>query len=272
MNTSNNHPELIEKLTEGIANLTSSDKWQSYLEFQSKFHTYSFNNVLLIASQAHDETRVAGFNAWKKFGRNVRKGQKAIFILAPMICKVADDNISDEKIQVLKGFKFVPVFDVLQTEGQDLPSIYDSLKGIDPTNCYEHLLKVANSLGFSVEDHTFSGSTNGDCSFDLHCIWVEVTNTPAQRVKTLAHELAHAILHTDKSNLSLTELEAESVAYIVCQVLGIDSSDYTFGHVTTWAGGGDQAIASIKASCERIQKYLGLIVDIYTKELRSLLA
>ena len=252
MNTTNTHPELIEKLTEGIANLTSSDKWQSYLEFQSRFYTYSYNNVLLIASQAHNATQVAGFNAWKKLGRNVRKGEKAIFILAPMVYKVADET-SDTEIHVLRGFKFVPVFDVQQTEGNDLPSICNRLAGDDPTNCYEQLISVANSLGFNVEDHTFTGSTNGDCSFELHRIRVEVTNTPAQRVKTLAHELAHAMLHADETNRSLAELEAESVAYIVCQVLGIDSSDYSFGYVTSWAGGGEQAIATIKASCERIQ-------------------
>lgn len=252
MNT--NHPELIEKLTEGIVNLASSDKWQGYLEFQSRFHSYSYNNVLLIASQAHNATQVAGFNAWKKFGRNVRKGEKAIWILAPMVYKVADENNLDEVTQVLRGFKFVPVFDVLQTEGEDLPSICNRLIGNDPTNCYERLVSVANSLGFNVEDHVFSGSTNGDCSFELHRIRIEVTNTPAQKVKTLAHELAHALLHANESNRSLAELEAESVAYIVCQVLGIDSSDYSFGYVTTWGGGGDYAIASIKASCGRIQQ------------------
>ena len=112
MNTTNTHPELIEKLTDGIANLASSDKWQSYLEFQSRFHSYSYNNALLIASQAHNATQVAGFNAWKKLGRNVRKGEKAIFILAPMVYKVADE-MSDEEIRVLRGFKFVPIFDVL---------------------------------------------------------------------------------------------------------------------------------------------------------------
>ena len=254
------HPELIEKLTDGIANLTSSDKWKSYLEFQSRFHTYSYNNVLLIASQAHNATQVAGFNSWKKLGRNVRRGEKAIFIFAPMVYKASGET-SDEESKIIRGFKFVPVFDVLQTEGDDLPSICNRLVGDDPTNCYEHLVTVANSLGFSVEDHTFSGSTNGDCTFESNRIRVEVTNTPAQRVKTLVHELAHAMLHADESNRSLAELEAESVAYVVCQVLGIDSSDYSFGYVTTWAGDGDQAIASIKASCEKIQKPIGRILS-----------
>ncbi len=254
INATTKHPELIDKLTEGISQLTSSDKWQSYLEFQSRFHHYSFNNVLLISAQANNATQVAGFNAWNKLGRNVSKGEKAIWILAPMVYKVADDTNLNEETQVIRGFKFVPVFDVSQTEGEDLPSVCNRLIGDDPTNCYEHLVSIANSLGFSVEDFAFSGTTNGDCTFELHRIRVEVDNTPAQRIKTLAHELAHAILHSGEANRFLAELEAESVAYIVCQVLGIDSSDYSFGYVATWAGDGEQAIDLIKASCERIQK------------------
>ncbi|HUC14412.1 MAG TPA: ArdC family protein, partial [Acidimicrobiales bacterium] len=89
MNTKNNHPELIEKLTEGISNLTSSEEWQRYLDFQSRFRRYSFGNVLLIAAQCHEATKVAGFNAWRKLNRFVRKGEKAIWIIAPMVYKSA---------------------------------------------------------------------------------------------------------------------------------------------------------------------------------------
>ncbi len=250
--TTNNHPELIEKLTEGIPQLVSSDKWQSYLDFQSKFYRCSYNNVLLISSQCKHATNVASFGAWKALGRNVVKGEKAIYIFASLVYKVSDEN-SDEETRIIPGFKFVPVFDVSQTEGEELPSICDRLVGSDPNNCYERLVVVADSLGFVVFDHSFSDSTNGDYNFEQSCIRVKVTISPAQRVKTLAHELAHAYLHKNEKNRSLAELEAESVAYIVCQMLGINSSDYTFGYVTTWAGSGDDAITSIKASCERIQ-------------------
>ena len=98
------------------------------------------------------------------------------------------------------------------------------------------------------------GSTNGDCTYELHRIRVEVSNSPAQRVKTLAHEIAHAILHEGFKDRRLAELEAESTAYVVCASLGINSEDYSFGYVATWAGGGDEAVAGIKASCDRIQK------------------
>ncbi|MGH9205892.1 MAG: ImmA/IrrE family metallo-endopeptidase, partial [Acidimicrobiales bacterium] len=111
-----------------------------------------------------------------------------------------------------------------------------------------------------VEDHEFAGSTNGDCCYAARRIRVELSNSPAQRVKTLAHELAHALLHETFDNRALAELEAESTAYVVCRALGIDSSDYSFAYASTWAGGGDEAIAGIKASCERIQKAAATIL------------
>jgi hypothetical protein len=110
MTAKNNHSELIEKLAEGISNLTSSEEWQHYLDFQSRFHRYSFNNVLLIAAQCHEASQVAGFNAWRKMNRFVRKGEKAIWILVPMVYKNADAEDGEDQ-KVIRGFKFVPVFD-----------------------------------------------------------------------------------------------------------------------------------------------------------------
>ncbi len=259
MTTENNHPELIEKLSEGIANLTSSENWQRYLDFQSRFHRYSSNNALLIAAQCHEASQVAGFNAWRKMNRFVRKGEKAIWILAPMVYKNA--GVEDrEPDKVIRGFKWVPVFDVAQTDGEELPTICDRLDGDDPAGHYTTLHTVARSIGFSVEDHELDGSTNGDCSHSERRIRVETRNDPAQRVKTLAHEIAHALLHETFDSRALAELEAESTAYVVCQALGIDSGDYSFGYVTTWAGGGEQAIAGIKASCERIRRTAATIL------------
>lgn len=265
MTAANNHPELIEKLTEGITNLASSEAWQRHLDFQSKFHRYSYGNVLLIAVQRHEASQVAGFNAWRKLNRFVRKGEKAIFILAPMVYKNADaEDGEDEK--VIRGFKFVPVFDVAQTDGEELPTVCDRLNGDDPAGHYATLLTVATSLGFTVEDHEFDGLTNGDCNHAEHRIRVEIRNTPAQRVKTLAHEIAHALLHEKFDSRALAELEAESTAYVVTQTLGIDSGIYSFGYVATWGGGGDQAIAGIKASCQRIQQSAATILRSFETE------
>jgi len=259
MTAKNKHPELIAQLTEGISQLTSSEDWQHYLDFQSRFHRYSFGNVLLIAAQCHEATRVAGFHAWRKMNRFVRKGEKAIWILAPMVYKNSDAE-DGESDRILRGFKFVPVFDVAQTDGEELPSICSRINGEDPAGHYAQLVTVAQFIGFTVEDHEFGGSTNGDCTHSEHRIRVEAQNTPAQRIKTLAHEIAHALLHESYDNRALAELEAESTAYVVCQALGIDSSDYSFGYVATWAGGGEEAIAGIKASGERIQKSAATIL------------
>ncbi|MGO9301316.1 MAG: ArdC-like ssDNA-binding domain-containing protein [Acidimicrobiales bacterium] len=263
MTAKNYHPELLAQLTEGVTALTSSEEWRRYLELQSRFYHYSFGNVLLIAAQCHQATRVAGFNAWRKLNRFVRKGEKAIWVLAPMIYENAEDGETD---RVLRGFKYVPVFDIAQTDGEELPSICDRLEGDDPQGLYAQLVAVARSIGFTVEDHEFNGSANGDCRHDDHHIRVETTNTPAQRVKTLVHELAHALLHASYDDRALAELEAESTAYVVCQVLGIDSGDYSFGYVATWAGDGDQAVAGIKASCERIQKSAAAILQAFEPE------
>jgi antirestriction protein ArdC len=262
MTVKNNHSELIDQLTEGIANLTSSERWLHYLDFQSRFHRYSFGNVLLIATQRHEATRVAGFNAWKRSNRFVRKGEKAIWILAPMVYKSAetDDGESD---RVIRGFKFVPVFDVAQTDGEELPSVCSRIDGDDAAGHYAQLVTVAESIGFSVEDHEFGGSANGDCSHCEHRIRVEIHNSGVQRVKTLAHEIAHALIHESYESRALAELEAESVAYVVCRSLGIDSSDYSFGYVATWAGGADEAISAIRGSCERIQKSAATIMRVF---------
>ncbi len=262
MTVKSNRPDLIVQLTEGINNLTTSEEWRHYLGFQSRFHRYSFGNVLLIAVQCHDATRIAGFNAWRKLNRFVRKGEKAIWILAPMVCKSSDAEEGDD-VRVIRGFKFVPVFDIAQTDGEELPSICNRLGGDDQNGIYATLVGVAHSIGFTVEDHEFGGTTNGDCSHREHRIRVETTNSPAQRVKTLAHEIAHALLHEKSDSRPLAELEAESIAYVVCQALGLDTNDYSLGYVASWAGGGEQAIAGIKRSCERIQKAAATILDCF---------
>jgi hypothetical protein len=258
MNAKNKHPELVAQLTEGVGTLTSSLEWQRYLEIQSRFHHYSFGNCLLIAAQCHEASRVAGFNAWRKLNRFVRKGEKAIWVLAPMVYKTAEESTKD---RVIRGFKFVPVFDIAQTDGEELPCVCKRLEGDDPDGLYARLVTVAESCGFTVEDHEFNGSANGDCCHVAHRIRVETANTPAQRMKTLAHELAHALLHGSYDNRALAELEAESTAYVVCHALGLDSGDYSFGYVATWAGSGELAISAIRASCERIQKSAAAILQ-----------
>jgi len=258
MATNDRHAELVDKLTEGIADLTSSNRWRHYLDFQARFRRYSAGNVLLILAQRPDATRVAGFSTWRAHDRAVRKGERAIWILAPMVRAATGDDA--ETAPRVRGFKWVPVFDVAQTDGAELPSVCRPLSGDDGCADFERLVEVARLIGFQVEDHRFEGPTNGDCCHRWRRIRVEATRSPSQRLKTLAHELAHAVLHESVDDLSVAELEAESTAYVVCAQLGLDTAGYSFGYVATWAGGGGAAIAAIKASCDRIQRAADLIV------------
>jgi antirestriction protein ArdC len=256
------HSDLLAQLAEGIARLTTSDAWREHLLFQSRFHRYSYSNVVLISSQDPRATQVAGFRTWCRLDRFVRKGEKALWILAPIVRRRKDPgNDDDDDARGIRGFKYVPVFDIAQTDGKTPPAVCTRLNGDDPAGIYPRLVTVARSIGFSVEDCEFDATTNGDCSHSERRIRVEVRNEPVQRVKTLAHELAHALLHQCVNDRALAELEAESTAYVVCQGLGLDTAGYSFGYVAIWAGGGEQAIASIKASCGRIQKAAASILQ-----------
>jgi antirestriction protein ArdC len=259
MPSKNDHSDLFGQLERGIAALTSSSAWYTHLAFQSRFHRYSYGNVLLIAAQNPRASQVAGFAAWRRLDRGVRKGEKAIWILAPMMGRKKQTDQDTEP--VVRGFRYVPVFDISQTEGPTPPAVCHKLSGGDPSGLYDRFLAVAESFGFHVEDHTFTDGTNGDCSPSGRRIRVERSNSGAQRVKTLAHELAHALLHDHTVDRALAELEAESTAYVVCRSVGLDSGTYSFGYVATWAGGGEPAILAIKASCERIQKAAAIILQ-----------
>ena len=259
-NSSERTTELIAKLNQGIAELCSTAKWVDFLQMLDRFHAYSFNNTLLILTQKPEATRVAGFNAWRKLDRFVRKGEKGIWILAPMVYKndSGDEPSADEPTKVIRGFKPVPVFDVSQTDGAELPEVCIRLDGEDEAGLYERLRAFASSIGFAVEDADDLNGANGMCSHDEHRIQVLASNSPVQRVKTLAHELGHAILHAPgegrPDSRAVLELEAESVAFVVCAAAGITTDDYSFGYVATWSGGGDEALAAIKASGARIQR------------------
>jgi antirestriction protein ArdC len=252
--------ELLQRLAEGVANLTTSDEWLRYLDVQRRFHHYSFGNCLLIALQRPDATHVAGFRRWLELGRHVRKGEKGIAILAPIVSRLMVED-EDGDVQTIvsapRAFRVVYVFDISQTDGEELPPAPVSrLTGDDPDEFYSALREVAASIGFTVEEDYLDGQ-NGDCNHELHRIRVEVRNEPRQQVKTLAHELAHAILHEERDGLNReqAELEAESVAYVVCADLGIDTSGYSCGYLASWCAEPDvirRAGHRIQAASEQI--------------------
>ncbi|MCI2976334.1 MAG: ArdC-like ssDNA-binding domain-containing protein [Ferrimicrobium sp.] len=254
------HVDLLNKLTDGIANLASSSAWRDYLRIQSRFHDYSFNNTMLIAQQCPTATKVAGFRTWLGLGRHVMRGEKAIWIVAPLIYRDTTKD-DDPESRSLHGFRYVPVFDIAQTEGDDLPEACIKLDGQEPAGCYQALTDVGAAHGFSVQESSLPVGVNGLCRHQDRSIQVEAANSGTQRVKTLAHELTHALLHENEHDRQLAELEAESTAYVICQALGIDSGDYTFGYVTLWAGGSAEAITKIRMSAERIQKTAAAILS-----------
>ena len=252
-------PDVLDRLTAGIAQLTTTDAWIRWLRVQSRFHRYSFNNVLLIAAQRPNATQVAGFRAWQGMHRQVRRGEKAITILAP--CTRREQDEDGGQLQRIVGFRGASVFDVGQTDGDELPEPpCHRLTGDAPREAWAKLEEFAVSLGYTVKWAELPTGRNGDCNAALRTIRVssELTHMPAQSVKTLTHEIAHALLHGEAlreghlCDRPRAELEAESVAFVVLDASGIDSQEYTFGYVATWAGGTDQAIATVRESGQRI--------------------
>ena len=263
---------LLEGLSAGIADLTTSEKWTQYLDVQSKFYRYSPNNVMLILLQNPYATRVAGYRAWQALDHQVMAKESALRILAPMTYK-RDNAPEGEKAREIRGFKLVPVFDISQTEGPDLPDIVSKLEGLAPEGVFAKLTEFAEGIGFRVErPQSLESGANGDTSHSEGRIRVVSTNSEAQQAKTLAHEIGHALLHdpvaeaTKDLERGLKELEAESTAYVICTALGMDTSDYSFGYVAGWAGGAPEATQGIKASTGRIQKAATAVLKAFEVE------
>ena len=148
--------DALDRLADGIGQLVSSEAWRAWLRVQARFHRYSFNNALLIQLQCPTATRIAGFGAWLKLGRHVRRGEQAIWILSP-VTRRADTKDGQEAARVVTAFRPVAVFDVAQTDGEPLPDPCARLAGDDPRGAFAELVRVAATLGFNVEDHLVVG-------------------------------------------------------------------------------------------------------------------
>lgn len=258
---SDTYRETLAKLDRGIQELTDSTRWQEFLDAQATFRQYSYRNVLLIAQQCPHAAYITGFHAWRKLGRTVRKGERAIWILAPSFSTRRRGDADDENDIRVTRFVPVPVFDISQTDGRDLPEVCRRLDADGPSGAFVMLTEVANEIGFQVDVVDLDAGVNGECRFAERTIRIEQRNSGAQRVKSLAHELAHAILHEDVDNRARAELEAESCAYIVCQHFGLDSGRYSFGYVASWMGGGSLAREALESSCREIARATQEIVS-----------
>jgi hypothetical protein len=249
--------EVLAALREGVEQLTDSRQWERWLRFRRRFHRYSFHNQVLILRQFPEASQVAGYRAWQLLGRQVRRGERGMAIIAPVALRRPDggeaERLRDLDLPILT-YRVARVFDVSQTEGRVLPVPVGEMPAEAPPQLLDCLLALAPSLGFTVEFTELRSGRRGDCSHALRRIRVDRRLSPGPKVKTLSHELAHAILHGPEFSGSreLAELEAESVAYVVCQKVGLDSSAYSFGYVASWAGSGPAAARQISRSGERI--------------------
>ena len=261
-----------ERLAEAVDSLVSSDSWKAWLDSRAKFHTYSLGNTMLIAFQRSDASLVAGFKTWQSMGRHVRKGEKGIAILAPIVRKVKDADgeaaeVRDDSGRRVVGFRTVYVFDVAQTDGDALPEAPVSLPVGGRQEDYMRLQDLADKEGLSVTLDDMHGGKNGELNRASKAITLGThlfeTGTPAARIKTLTHELAHWYdLGADAAMYDRHEAEivAEAVAYVVGQRLGLDTSSYSAGYVASWAGGDSRKLHAV---AERIDKAARAILAVF---------
>lgn len=277
-NSAERMKEITDRLETGIQELFESERYKAYLTTMSKFHSYSFNNTLLIAMQGGQ--LVAGYNKWRDdFHRNVKKGEKAIKILAPAPFKakkevqkldaqgrpvMGKDGKPVTEVQEIQvpAFKIVSVFDVSQTEGEPLPSIgVEELTGsVERYGEFFKALEQTSPVPIGFED--IPGGSHGYYHPTEKRIAIQEGMSELQTLKTAIHEIAHSKLHAidpeataieqaDRPDSRTREVQAESVAYAVCQHYGLDTSDYSFGYVAGWSSGKD--LKELKASLETIR-------------------
>lgn len=254
--------ELQEHLQRGINQYLDSENFKNYLDFVSQFHNYSFNNILLLKAQKSDITMIASFKKWNDLGRKIKKSEQALFVFAPreVYKKDADGNyIKDNNGEFIKStyFKLVPVFDISQTSGAKLPQpIYRLEENFkDPLEfkrIFESISKVSN-VPIRFEEFSEESNLNGYYHHEKKEIVIRKKMSEQMIVKTLLHELVHSRIHSLDENRSQKEFEAESVAYIVANHFGIDTSNYTFGYLSSWTDEG-RKIEMFTTALENITK------------------
>lgn len=278
--------EATAKLEAGIKGIFDSEQYKTYLKTLSKFHNYSANNCILIAMQCPGASRIAGFNDWRdKFKRPVMKGEKGIKIFAPAPFKTKKEvdkldrngkpvigkdgkRVKDAVEVTVPAFKIATVFDVSQTDGEPLPQLgVSELTGsVDRYKEIFAALEKTSPVPIAFENIT-SGA-KGYCNYEEKRIAINEGMSELQNLKTLIHEIAHARLHAIDPNIPIKgqnlpdkrdkEVQAESIAYAVCQHYGLDTSDYSFGYVASWSGA--KQLDALKSSLETIRKEADAII------------
>lgn len=268
--------KITDKLEKGVKDVFQSDKYKQFLNVMAKFPRYSVNNTMLIMMQRPDAQLCQSFTGWKQMGRYVKKGEKGISILAPAPYKIereqtklddkgrpvfdADGEPVKEKVEVtIRAFKVVKTFDLAQTDGKELPTIGPN-ELVGSIDGYPKLLQALQEISpVPVSFELIDGGAKGYYNLENKSIVIQDGMSEVQTIKTLLHEMAHQKLH-DKDTVpeakDITrngkEVEAESVAYVVCQHYGINTSDYSFSYVAGWSEG--KETPELKASLDKIRQ------------------
>ncbi|HBG4987935.1 Antirestriction protein [Clostridioides difficile] len=273
--------EITDRLEQGILGLYESDRYADYLRTMSKFHDYSLNNTILIAMQGGN--LVKGYKQWEKeFDRHVKPGEKAIKILAPspftikkQVEKIDPDTqkpvfdkdgkpVTEEKEIKIPAFRVVSVFDISQTEGKELPALTYELTG-NVEQYKDFFAALEKTSPFAMGFEALSGGVKGRCNYEEKRIIINEGMDELQNIKTAIHEIAHATLHDtalampERPDRRTREVQAESVAYAVCQHYGLDTSDYSFGYIAGWSSG--KELAELKGSLETIRSTAASLID-----------
>lgn len=287
--------EITEKLEQGIKELFESEMYKTYLNTMSKFHNYSFNNTMLIAMQKPDATLVAGFKAWQKnFDRHVKKGEKGIRILAPAPYKIKeerdkidpvtqellldkDGNPQKEEVEItIPAFRAVSVFDVAQTDGKPIPELA-AKELLSDVEGYQDMIRAVEAISpVPIELEEIAGDSKGYYDREAKRIAVQENMSEGQTLKTMIHEVAHSKLHSKeveqdeqmKKDRNTKEVEAESIAYTVCQHFGVDTSDYSFGYIAGWSSGRDTK--ELRASIDTIRRTASELITGIEEQLQEL--
>ena len=287
--------EITEKLEQGIKELFESEKYKTYLNTMSKFHNYSFNNTMLIAMQKPDATLVAGYKAWQKnFERHVNKGEKAIRILAPAPYKIKeerdkidpvtqellldkDGNPQKEEVEItIPAFRAVSVFDLSQTDGKPIPEL-TAKELLSDVEGYQDMIRAVEAISpVPIELEEIAGDSKGYYDREAKRIAVQENMSESQTLKTMIHEVAHSKLHSKeveqdeqmRKDRNTKEVEAESVAYTVCQYFGVDTSDYSFGYIAGWSSGRDTK--ELRSSMDTIRRTASELITGIEEQLQEL--
>ena len=297
--------DLFKKIDEGVKEVFESEKYKTYLRYISKFTDYSARNCLLIMMQKPTASLVAAFGKWKELGRTVNKGEKGIAILAPMTFKSkeitekavkdangnqvynADGSEKKEKVETEHtdvGFKKVYVFDVSQTSGEPVPEyVHDLSEDIEDEHVEAVLSAVRKATGLPVEYEDINSGAKGYFDFSEHRIAIQIGMSGAQTVKTAIHEAAHALLHdpdkkmpTAETGRSDKEVQAESIAFIVSEKFGLDTSAYSFPYIASWSHGKQlvqlnnfltEIQEAAKTLCEAIETELTALSECQSEEI-----